>query len=160
MKKILTLAIAVLISFFSARAQDDEKTLVINAGDVQHLVLGNNMKIVLLEQNRATEEVRFSKAVNNKLKVSLHDGTMFVSAQHKHDGADPIYIVVNELKSLTLGENTSIETEGVLSSAKLEVFVEVGARALLRTRGKVNANSLGDFDVSVEKNAAGIAKVF
>jgi hypothetical protein len=159
MKKILTAALAVLVSFFSATAQDDEKALVINASDIKHLILGDNLNVVLLQHDNGPQDIKISKAVYSQLRLSMHDGTMTVMSQSNYHSAEPVYILVNQVRSLTLGENSRITTEGILNSGKIDVYVEQGAKAYLRTTGKINATSLGDFDVSVERNAAGIAKV-
>jgi hypothetical protein len=159
MKKILTATLAVLVSFFSATAQDDEKALVINASDIKHLVLGDNLNVVLLQHDNGPQEIKISKAVYSQLRLSMHDGIMTITSQNNYRSTEPVYVLVNQVKSLTLGENSRITTEGVLSAGKIDVYVEQGAKAYLRTTGKINATSLGDFDVSVERNAAGVAKV-
>ena len=159
MKKIFVAAIAGLMSFFSAQAQDNEKALVINAGHARHLVLGNNLNIVLLEHSSGPQEVRLSEAVYDQLQVSMHNETISVQAA-RFNSSEPVYILVGDFKSITLGENTNVNTEGVLNSAKIDVFVAQGAKALLRTTGKINATSMGDFDVSVERNTPGVAKAF
>jgi hypothetical protein len=160
MKKILTAALAVLVGFFSATAQDDEKALVINASEMKHVILGDNLNVVLLQHDNGPQEVKISKAVYSQLRLSMHDGIMTITSQNNYSSAEPVYVLVNRVKSLTLGENSRITTEGVLSSERIDVYVDQGAKAYLRTTGKVNATSLGDFDVSVERNAAGIAKVY
>ena len=160
MKNLLTATLTVFISFFSATAQDDQKALVINASDMKQLILGDNLNVVLLQHENGPQEIKISKAVYNQLKISVHDGIMSIASQSNFHSSEPVYILVNHVRSLTLGENTRITTEGVLNSGKIDVFVEQGAKAYLRTTGKIYATSLGDFDVSVERNAAGIAKVF
>jgi hypothetical protein len=160
MNRILMLAIVFLTSFFSAKAQDNEPTLVINAGEIKNLVFGENLKIVLLEHSPASPGVKFSKAVDNKLKVSMHNGMMSVSGQSGFDVSESVYVIVSDIRTLTLGENSRLNTSGVLNSSKIDVFIEQGAIAFLRSTGKVNASSLGDFDVSVERNSVGMAKVF
>jgi|ADGO01.1.fsa_nt_gi Protein of unknown function (DUF2807). len=92
--------------------------------------------------------------ISDKLQVSMYNGTMTIRSMKPSSGDFVVYVLVNNPQSITLGENTVVETQGTLESSSIEVFVDRGSVARIRTTGKVNPKSVGDFDVLVEKSGA------
>ncbi|MGB8191871.1 MAG: DUF2807 domain-containing protein [Chitinophagaceae bacterium] len=149
MKKILFLLFTVASGFLTAQAQDESR-LLISAGQLQNISLGDNMRVVLVSAETFDSEVKGDMKVFEKLSTTISGGSMHIKSIG-HSGKETIYVVVNQLKRLTLGQNTQVSTEGILRSEEITVFVEDGSVARIKTTGEVNAYSLDTMDVSVKK---------
>ena len=148
MKKILLTLFTVAAGIVSVNAQEESR-LVISAGQLKNITLGEDMKVVLVSEGQFQSEVKGDMNVFDKLNISVVDGAMRISAVKKLH--ETVYIVVNQLGSLSLGQNTKVDTKGVLRSHAIKVFVEQGAVARLITTGEVNATSLQDHDLEITK---------
>lgn len=149
MKKILTLLIAVTAGFLSLNAQEPGR-LTISAGQLKNLSLGDNMKVVLITAGSPQKEVKADMNAFEKLNIAVFNGTLNINPGKNLEG-ETIYVVVDDLKSLTVGQHTDVSTQGVLYSKEIKVFVSEGSVATLRTTGEVNAFSLDDMDFSIRK---------
>ncbi|HEY0676789.1 MAG TPA: DUF2807 domain-containing protein [Chitinophagaceae bacterium] len=150
MKKLLFLFLAVVSGFLSANAQDDSR-LVISAGQFKNISLGENMQVVLISAGAALNEFKSDIRVFEKLSVSISEGTMRITPGRKLGANETVYIIVNELEVLTLGENTKLTTHGILRSSDIKVFVNEGSVAKLRSTGEVSGHSLDNVFISVQK---------
>lgn len=151
MKKVLLLLVAAVFTLLSANAQTGND-LVISAGETKEITLGENMKVVLIVTDSPAQDVNLSKEVLEKLDVRFSENELQINARKDLENVT-VYVVVNSLKQVTLGYNTSITNQGFLRPGKLEVFVHPGASAVLRTIGKIEAYSLGDFDVTIKRTS-------
>lgn len=149
MKKIFLLAVTVTTAFI-ANAQQ-EQPLVINAGGLKNLVLGNDMNVTLVRSQARQADVKGATAVFGKLNVSVRKTTMHIHSRASLQKGENVVVVVDGLESLTLGQNTQVKTEGLLYATETKVFVETGSVARLRTTGTVSAFSLDDADVKIER---------
>ena len=148
MKKVFLLLVAAVFSLLSANAQK-ENDLVISAGDSKQLILGGNMNVVLVITNPQANNVELSKEFLQKLDVKFSDGTLELAAK-KDLANETLYVLVNDLKSVTVGANTNVRSDGIIQNS-LDLFIDKGATAILQTKGRVEAHSLGEFDVKVKR---------
>lgn len=147
MKKILVLLITAVGMFAAATAQDESRILI-TAGQFKNIVLGENMKVVLVSAGSLQTEIKGDMHFFEKLNVSAADGTLHIRAGRKL-GGETVFVAVNQLEKLTVGQRTQVFTEGILRSSEITVFVNEGSVARLRTTGEVNAFSFdGDFSVT------------
>jgi hypothetical protein len=138
MKKILTLVIAVLsvVSSFASA----EQPLVVSAGQFRHIELGSNMKVTLISSSELQNEIKTgSIAVYEKLDIAVSGNNLRLELRQKLEPGEVIYVVVGEIESLTLGENTIVDSENTLPGKRISISVEKGASARLKTSAKVTA---------------------
>jgi hypothetical protein len=149
MKQILTLLLAVTMGFLSSNAQEPER-LTISAGQLKNISLGDHMKVVLVSNGTSDGEFKGDIGIFEKLNISVQNGTLLVNPGRKLNN-ETIYIVVDNLKTLTVGQFTKVSTEGVLYSKEMKVFVQNGSVAQLLTTGEVNAYSTDDYEFTMSK---------
>jgi hypothetical protein len=72
-----------------------------------------------------------------------------------------VYVTVAGLQVLSLGENSVVRVNGILTTPELQLFVDSNTKAYLKTRGIINAQALSDTEVTIEKitGKESIAKV-
>lgn len=148
MKKILMLLVTVVCAFAAANAQDESR-LVIAAGQFRNITLGEGMRVVLVSDQSLNTEIKGDISFFEKLNVSVVNGSLHVNPGRMLAG-ETVFIAVNQLKQLTVGQRTHVNTEGVLRSSEIKVFVYEGSVARLRTTGEVNAFS-PDGEFSIQK---------
>jgi len=148
MKKIIFL-LFILAGTFSAFAQE-EKKLVISAGQLKHLSLGNNMKVTLVNAKQVSNEVKSNLETFEKLNISVSNGTMHIE-NRRLSANDQVYVIVDDLQTLTIGQATTVNTEGILRSSQLKLFVTEGSMAYLRTHGKIHALSPDGYEVNIKR---------
>jgi hypothetical protein len=148
MKRILMLLITVACGFAAANAQDESR-LLITAGQFKNIVLGEGMKVVLVGAESLQAEIKGDMRFFEKLNVSTADGTLHIRPGRKLNG-ETVFVVVNHLEKLTLGQRTQVTTEGVLRSSEIKVLVYEGSVARLKTTGEVNGFS-PDGDIDIKK---------
>jgi hypothetical protein len=152
MKKVLLLLVVLAAGILSVNAQEEAR-LVISAGQLKKITLGEGMKVVLVSAESFSQEVKGDMEVFEKLNISVVDGTMRIQPGRKFSYNETVFVVVNQLKMLTLGQNTNVSTEGILRSSKsIDVYVQTGAIARLITTAKVNAYSSDDHEISIQRN--------
>lgn len=147
MKKFLTLLIAVA-GFLSSNAQ--EPRLTVSAGQVKNITVGDNMKVVLVSSATAETEVKMDANVFEKINISVHNGSMYINPGKSLE-KETIYVIVDDIKSLTVGQNAQVTTEGILYSKEIKVFVQEGSLAKLLTTGHVSAFALDNQELSISK---------
>jgi len=149
MKKIFLFITAVAITLFSFA--NDEKPLIVSAGQVKNIVLGNNMKVTLINAASLKNESSANLAdVSEKLNVEISNGTMRLEPRSKADKIERVYIVVEGLYSLTIGENTFVEAEDFLPGKQIKIIIADQSYVRLLTNAKVNAYSLDGLSVDIQ----------
>jgi hypothetical protein len=145
MKKIFLPVIAVVFTLLSANAQE-EGLILISAGDFANLVLGDNMKVILKPLEEGNTDLKFNRQAIEKLNLEISGDVLYINPRKSlHDQV--IYVLVDKLQTVSLGFDTDLNTEGFLRMSKIDLYLEKGAKAKLRTTGKINAFPLGDFDI-------------
>lgn len=147
MKKLF-LSIAVVFSLLSVNAQK-EGDIIISAGGAKDITLGNNMKVVLVQAKQGENELKFSKDVTQKLDVVLSGGSLEIR-NHRKAKDEVVYLIVDNVAVITVGENTSLSSDEILIGGDMRLYMNTGASAKLKTTARVSAFSLGDFDVRVK----------
>lgn len=146
MKKILLLIFTLGTAFFGTAQQG---SLVISANGLKKLQLGENMKVTLVGSEKHQEDMKGTTALFEKLNISVHNGTMKIEGRNNLFKNDTVTVIVDALESLTLGQNTQVNTKGTLHGTDLNVFLDAGAVAQLLTTGKVKGFSLDTENVTV-----------
>lgn len=148
MKQILSLIIAVLSVFTSFASE--EQPLVVSAGQFKHIELGNDMKVTLISKAQLQNEIKTgSVAVFEKLDIAVSGNNLRLDLRQKLEPNEKIYVVVGEIETLTLGENTFVESENVLPGKEIKLSVDKGASAHLKTSANVTAIGADGLPVKV-----------
>ncbi len=131
----------------SATAQGGQ-TLTLNAGNMENIIISNDMHVVLLSAPVYERSFSMSADAAELLNVRLSKNTLQVSQGPKK--ASTVYLCVTNLKSLKVESNSRVETIGILNAPRVEVFVDGRSRAHLRTNGIINAHGLDEAEVRVK----------
>ena len=134
---------AIAFSVLSVSAQNEEK-LVVNAGNTEHITIANDMNIVLMPASETDRSIAMDVNAAGKLNLRVSNNSMTIS-QVKHSFSKEkltVHLYVNNLKTLTVEDNSTVKTIGVLDTQKLDVFVDGKAMVHLKTNGAINAYPL------------------
>ena len=153
MKKII-ITLMTALPLLSAGAQEKAEVIVVSAGQFRNIVLADEMDVVLMQAS-AQHPMYVTKEVSDKLKLQMNGEALHIEAA-KVAGKFTVFLLVHDLKELTLGGHTSVQTRGVLNTGQLQVFLQDGATASLKTTGKVKAHPLGINEISISKRVTGI----
>ena len=154
MKQILSL-IAAVLSVLSSFASE-EQPLVVSAGQFRHIELGRDMKVTLISNAQLQNEIKASSvAVFEKLDIAVSGNNLRLELRRKLEPNERVYVVIGEIESLTLGENTVVDSENVLPGKQIRLSVDKGASARLKTSANVTAIGADGLPVNVvTKNIA------
>ena len=147
---------AIAASVLTTSAQS-EKTLTVNAGSMENIVVSSDMHVVLM--SAPTNETSFSMSADaaETLSLKLTGNTLQISSGSGK--TNTVYLSVTSLKSLKVESNSQVETIGILNAPKVEVYVDGKSKAHLRTNGIINAHGLNEAEVRVKyKTPAPLAK--
>ncbi|HYF31739.1 MAG TPA: DUF2807 domain-containing protein [Chitinophagaceae bacterium] len=150
MKKIVVLLIVLAAGIVSLNAQEPGR-VTISAGQLKNISFGDHMKIVLMSAGSMQNEVKGDMNAFEKLNISVFNGSMNIHSGKDLSSNETVYVIVNDLETITVGQHTRVETEGFLRSDEIKVFVQDGSVVRLRTTGEVNAYSLDDLEFTVKK---------
>ena len=150
-QKFILSFLAIAFGVLSASAQNEEK-LVVNAGNTEHINIGNDMDVVLLPGTNVDPEISLNPEAVKKLKLNLSANSMTISPSKQTSRKErlKIFLYVNNLKTITVENNSQVKTVGVLDSPKLDVYIDGEAIVHLKTKGDVQAQSLGDAEINVK----------
>jgi len=148
MKKVLLL-VATAFTLASANAQT-ENDLVISAGDAKKIVLGDDMNVVMISATPGQETIGLNKTTLQKMDVKFYDGRLEIMSR-RDLRSETVYLIVNDVQEVILGQNTSLSSQDVLQSSHIDIYIYQGATARLKTAGKIDAYSLGDFEVNITR---------
>jgi hypothetical protein len=151
-QRIFLSALAVGFFMLSANAQQ-EKALFVNAGQFKNINIADNMKVILTQAPPSAANVSIDKDASDKLRLTMSDGALFIAATKQIRRDYVVYILVNDLQKLTLGEDIDLQTNGILNTSKLDIFIQAGSKAHLKTNGTIDAHPLGDHEVSMTRLA-------
>lgn len=138
MKKVLFSIIAVISALFSFAGE--ELPLVVSAGHAKRIELGEDMKVILVRAGSLpVEKNTTSAAAFQKLFISADGSSVTVSLRKKLKANEVIYMVVENIESLTIGDNTVTETENYITGKELKILLGDRAYAFIRTTASVQA---------------------
>ena len=142
---------AIVVGVLSVSAQDDER-LVVNVGNIDNINIANGLDIVLVPGTSTNKSVSLNAEASGVLNMELSDNSLSISPL-KHITRKErliVYVYVNNLKTITVENNSHVKTIGVLDSPKLDVFIEGNATAHLKTSGEIQAHSLSDAEIQIK----------
>ena len=149
-KKILFLVIAIVLVVLSVSAQNDDR-LVVNAGNAGHIRIESNMNVILMPATGDQQSISLNEKASQELGLKLSGNSVTISVVgHSINEKLTVYMYVSNLESITVENNTTVTTVGVLNTPRLDVFVDGGATAHLKTNGEVRAHSLNGGAVKVK----------
>lgn len=150
MKKIFLLIAILYSGIISANAQD-ESPLIILAGQIKNLHLGNDLNVTLVSSKDSLSDVTVAAELFNKLSISFENNTLNIASAPGLKKGEKLLIMVNALENITVGQNSRIITHGVISAPAVKVYMRAGATAHIVTTGRVHAFSQDDVDITVTK---------
>jgi hypothetical protein len=141
---------AIAFSVLSASAQNEEK-LVVNAGNVEHITIANDMNIVLMPETGNDKLISLDANASEKPGFGISDNSMTISLLKQPTRKEmlTVYLYVNKLKTITVESNSTVKTIGVLDTPRLEVFAGSRTKVHVKTNGDIKAHSLNDSEIKV-----------
>ena len=158
MKQILLFITAVVIALSSFA--NDDIPLVVAAGNVKNIELGSNMNVTLINAASLKTGPKANHVdVFEKLNIEVSNGNMRLELRTKTNKNQRVYIIVDELQSLTIGENTFVETEDFLPGKKIKVLIADQSYVRLLTNATVNAYSMDGLSLDIQTKRFSSAKI-
>jgi len=150
-QKFILSLMAIALGVLSAAAQGGDQ-IVVNAGNVAHVNIANDMDVVLLPGQHTDQSISLNAEATKSVSLRLSDNSLTISPLKQISRKEKIkvYLYVNNLKTISVESNSLVKTIGVLDSPQLEVFVDSDSKVHLKTNGDVKANSLSDTEISVK----------
>ena len=149
MKKIFLFITAVATALFSFA--NDEKPLIISAGHVKNIELGSNMKVTLINAASLKNEISTNLVdAFEKLNIEISNGTMRVDLRTKTNKNERVYIVVEDLHTLTIGENTFVDAQDFLPGKQIKIIIADQSYVRLLTNATVKAYSLDGLSLDIQ----------
>ncbi len=142
---------AIALGVLSAAAQGGDQ-IVVNAGNVAHVNIANDMDVVLLPGQHTDQSISLNAEATKSVSLRLSDNSLTISPLKQISRKEKIkvYLYVNNLKTISVESNSLVKTIGVLDAPMLEVFVNSDSRVHVKTTGDVKAHSLSDTEVRVK----------
>lgn len=134
---------AIAFSVLSVSAQNEEK-LVVNAGNTEQISIASDMNVILMPGAETEQLISLDAKAAEKLNVTVSNNSMMISLVRRPSATEKltVYLYVNKLKKITVEDNSTVTTVGVLQTPKLDVYVEGDAIAHLKTNGDIKAYPL------------------
>jgi hypothetical protein len=157
-QKFLATILAGMVALSAGAQKTDD--LLVNAGNFKNISIAENMNVVLITAAEPTANFTVSQAAAQQLNITLSGETLKLDAK-RYSKKSTVYVTVAGLQVLSLGENSVVRVDGILTTPELQLFVDSNTKAYLKTRGKINAQALSDTEVTIEKitGKESIAKV-
>ena len=149
-RKLFLSFMTIVFGVLSVSAQNEEK-LVVNAGNLEHIIIANDMNVILMPGSVNDRAISMDANASAKLDLKFANNTMTISSVRRSAKQKlTVYLYINGLKTITAGNSTTIKTIGVLNSTKLDVYVDGDAMVHLKSRGNIKAHSLNDAEIEVK----------
>lgn len=145
--KIFALLLTCLF-IISAKAQPPD-AIIIDAAKTTHITIAADLQVMLVQATGSTRLPILNNSAKEQLQITWHNSDLDIAANNSYKGA-MIYVIVEDIHSLTLGSNALLQTAGSLSAAEINVYVDEYAKAILKTSGKVHGYGLGGQDVDIK----------
>lgn len=152
MKHRFFLLLTTLAFSFLTHAQVSQP-IAINAGDIEHLTVVDDMDLILLQGKPEEKGISIDKDASEKIDVRLFNNGMEIAMRTNlfRKEKPTVIVFVNDLKKLTVIGNSTVKTRGFLNTSKLDLYVDGNPHVYLVTNGKINAFPLGDSQINVQK---------
>lgn len=149
MKQAFLFIAASLLMLMAANAQKSDK-LIVPAGSIQQFAFGEGMKVVLVKATPTENNGNISLEVLQKLNVHFTNGTLELSPRRSLKD-ETVYVLVSGVQSISAGENTTVESDDIFASSHIDLYMNAGSTARLKTAGSVSTSSPADVDVTVKR---------
>ena len=146
MQKKYLLILAIILLSLNAKSQ--ENIVTIKAGDIKTLVISPHLNVMIFEAPEREYLFSVDKKTAEKISVKTYGNYLEVSGE-KIPPTTTIYIYVTRLRHLVLGEFSTVVT-GILNSKKLNVYVNDGSKAHIKTTGKIKTFPAADYGILIE----------
>jgi hypothetical protein len=150
---VLFITLLQLNSFAQQRAIEIPSSLPLIAEDgIISITASDNIDVILMPEGPADAGAKASAAVIRKLRVSLVDGNLFLSAAQKLSPGErlPVYVWVKDLEMLTLDGNAHAVSTGILRTRYLHISASHDAMISLKSQGKVWFDASAKYNVKTE----------
>jgi hypothetical protein len=149
MKRIFLFITALIIA--SSSFANDEKPLVVPAGQAKNIVLGDNMKVTFINKASLKNEIKPDLVdLFEKLNIEVSNGNMRLELRPKSDKNERVYIIVEDLRSLTIGENTFVDTEDSLPGKQIKIVMADESYVRLLTNAEVKAYTFDGLSLDIQ----------
>ncbi len=148
-QKLILFVLAIALGVFPAVANEPLK-VYLNAGNVEHLHIEENMEVVLLQAPSDKPEIMLDELFANKINFRLTNNKLTISGKENRGEKMVVYLYVSNLKSLTVDDNSRVKTLGTLETGKLDVYVDNNTTVHIRTTGSVKAHAIDDVEMQVK----------
>src|SRR5688572_15010405 len=158
-QKIIFALFVFLVAVAAAKGQGQE-VLRVNAGNIRHLHISDNMNIVLMQGSE--KEFKFNNVAADNLNMALIGETLHLSVKERMFRKEKItvYIEIGDLKKLTIDGNAVVDTRGVLNATQVDEYVTGNVKVRLLTMGKVNASPNGASEGTVRNTPPSLISTF
>ena len=119
----------------------------------QKIEVGTNVQIVLVQDvNKSAITVTGDQSLVPAVKVAINGDQLTISSKKNLKNRNiRIYIPVTDLKTLELGNGSTVTSEGLLQMEELKVLVHDGSKVALQVVGNLAIESADDCDFVYEK---------
>lgn len=150
-QKFILSFLVIAFGVLSVSAQSQEQ-IVVNAGNAEHVNIANDMDVVLLPGEYTDQSISLNPEASKSISLGLSNNSLTISPLKQVSGKErlKVFLYVNNLKTISVENNSLVKTIGVLDAPKLEVFVDSNATVHLKTNGEVKAHSLSDTEIKVK----------
>ncbi len=123
---------------------------LVSATNFKTITIGENMDVVLINAAGKQGDFKLNPMISDKLDISIENGRLTISNRFLNQKGI-VYLMVDELEKLVVGQNSHIITHGVLQSTRLALYVSQGASAHIKSLGSINAFPTDESEISVNK---------
>ena len=149
MKKILFVVTAVVVAL--STFANDEAPLVVSAGHIKNIELGSDMKVTFIKASSLKTGINTNaNDVFEKLNIAVSNGIMRLEFRTTTNKNERVYVIVEDLQSLTIGENTFVDTQDFLDAKKIKIIIADQSYVRLLTNATVNAYSMDGLSIDIQ----------
>jgi hypothetical protein len=127
--------------------------VVIGESGITNITVSDNIDLLLINAGDDEVRTRIPSESLNKVRVFYAKGNLRVSTKGSLPRGEriPVYVYVNDLKTLTLLGNAFARSQDVLQVANLKVNIEDQGKIALKSTGKVKVSAPDDYRVVNEE---------
>jgi hypothetical protein len=149
---VLILAVQVAGFGQAKEAKTKHSSPIVIEEEIKSISISDNLDVIFIQNTLENETVKVQSGAVGKIKASMINGTLFLSATKRVTEGERllVYVNVNRLEELRLKGNAFAISYDILHSDNLEINISKEAKVMLRSNGKVEVNSPGSYQLSKE----------
>lgn len=165
MKKLLTLCCLFFIVVSSQATNLDEGKLFTYEFPIemkfQKLIINGNIKVTLIPSETGSVQVVGKDNSLSKVIITLSKDGLFIDAP-SHLGINDIHVIipVTDIRVIEVNGNGEVKSQGYILSEKVNVLINGEATVSLKTKGKIDVKSNGDYGLSVSRSRGDVKVSF